>query len=86
MRGLWVAVLGAGLMVSGGAVAQAAKANPVHTMCKADLKAQRKTQKAEQKAARNNERAAREQVRASERQKKSGEMKALAAVLTPPPM
>ncbi len=74
MRGLWIAIVCAGIMVPVGAVAQ--EVNPVHTMCKADLKAQRKTQKAERKAARNNAKAAQEQVRAEERQKKGGEMKA----------
>ncbi len=88
MRGLWVAVLGAGLMVSAGAVvrAETASTNTAHKMSKADRKAQKKTQKAEAKAARNNAKAAEEQVKAGGRSKKGGEMKALAVVLTPPPM
>jgi Flp pilus assembly protein TadB len=90
MRGLWVAVLGAGLMVSGGAVAQTANANTAQRMCKADVKAQRKTQKAEAKAAKNNAKAAEDQIRAQARQGRAGNgaprEQALAVVLTPPPM
>jgi hypothetical protein len=70
-------------MVPVGAGAQVHKPQ---IMCKADRKAQRKTLKAEEKAARNNAKAAREQVRAEGAAKKSGRMKALAVVLTPPPM
>jgi Flp pilus assembly protein TadB len=90
MRGLWVAVLGAGLMVLGGAWAQAqtASANTTQRMCKADVKAQRKTQKAEAKAARNNAKSAEQEIRAQERKAGNGPQKeqALAVVLTPPPM
>jgi hypothetical protein len=92
MRGLWIAVLGAGLVVSGGAVAQvqAANANTAQRMCKADVKAQKKTQKAEAKAARNNAKAAQQEIRAEERHDSVGNRppkeQALAVVLTPPPM
>ncbi len=90
MRKLWIAMLGVGMMVPVGAVAQVSKtqAQPGHTtMCRADRKALRKTQKAEEKAARDNEKAAQEQVKAEGRQKKTGgQMKALAVALTPPPM
>ena len=92
MRGLWVAVLGAGLVMSGGAVAQVqtASANSAQKMCRADVKAQRKTQKAEAKAAKNNAKAAQEQIKAEARHDTAGNRppkeQALAVVLTPPPM
>jgi hypothetical protein len=92
MRGLWVAVLGAGLVMSGGAVAQVqtATANTGQKMCRADVKAQRKTQKAEAKAAKNNAKAAQEQIKAEARHDTAGNRppkeQALAVVLTPPPM
>ena len=86
MRRLWVAVLGVALMVSGGVGLRAETAKSTHTMCRADKKAQKKTQKAEAKAARNNAKAAQEQIRAGEHPNKGGEMTSLAVVLTPPPM
>ena len=85
MRGLWVAVLGAGLLVSGGLV-RAETANTTHRMCRADKKAQKKTQKAEAKAARNNARAAEEKVKAKDHKGGGQKMQSLAVVLTPPPM
>ena len=90
MRGLWIAIVGAGMMVPVGAIAQAQAANvstsAAPRMCRADRKAQKKTQKAEAKAARNNAKAAQEQIRAGEHPNKGGEMTSLAVVLTPPPM
>ncbi len=95
MRGLWIAMLGVGMMVPVGVSAQAQQvnktqaqqANKTQTLCRADRKAQKKTLKAEEKAARNNEKAAQAQVRAEERHKKPvGQTKALAVALTPPPM
>ncbi len=87
MRTLWVAVLGAGLVMSGGAGGQTPPAKTTQKMCRADLKAQKKTQKAEAKCARNNAKAAREQVRAEEpRGNGAQKRQALAVVLTPPPM
>ncbi len=91
MRGLWIAIVCAGMIVPVGvtAVAQEQAATKTQTLCKADLKAQRKTQKAEAKAARNNAKAAREQIRAEERQGRAGnaqKTRGLAVVLTPPPM
>jgi hypothetical protein len=72
MRELWVAVLGAGLVMSGGAAMQAQAApNGTQRMCRADRKAEKKTHKAEEKAAKNNAKAAREKVRAEERQDKA---------------
>jgi len=85
MRGLWVAVLGAGLLVSGGLV-RAETANTTHRMCRADKKAQKKTQKAEAKCARNNARAAEEKVKAKDHKGGGQKMQSLAVVLTPPPM
>ena len=88
MRTLWVAVLGAGLVVSGGVAvrAETASANTTHTMCRADKKAQKKTQYAEARAARENAKAAREQVKAHAPKGGAQKMQSLAVVLTPPPM
>jgi len=88
MRTLWVAVLGVGLAVSSGVAvrAETASGNTTHKMCRADKKAQKKTQKAEAKAARENAKAAREQVKAQEPRGGSQKMQSLAVVLTPPPM
>jgi len=86
MRRLWVAVLGVALMVSGGVGLRAETAKSTHTMCRADKKAQKKTQKAEAKAARNNARAAEEKVKAKDRKGGAQKMQSLAVVLTPPPM
>jgi len=85
MRRLWVAVLCAGLLVSSG-VGLRAETNSTHTMCRADKKAQRKTQKAEAKAARENAKAAEEKVKAKEHKGGAQKMQSLAVVLTPPPM
>jgi uncharacterized protein HemX len=71
MRGIWVAVLSAGLVVSAGAVAHGQMtANTTQPMSKANRKAQKKTQKAEEKAAKHNVKAAKEQAKAEERQDK----------------
>jgi len=86
MRRLWVAVLGVGLMVTGGVGLRAETAKSSHTMCRADKRAQRRTQKAEARAARNNARAAEEKVKARERKGGGQKMQSLAVVLTPPPM
>ena len=86
MRRLWVAALGMGLLVSGGVVVRAETANSTHTMCRADKKAQKKTQKAEAKAARENAKAAEEKVKAHDRKSGGQKMQSLAVVLTPPPM
>ena len=86
MRRLWVAVLGVALMVSGGVGLRAETAKSTHTMCRADKKAQKKTQKAEAKAARNNARAAEEKVKAKDHKGGGQKMQSLAVVLTPPPM
>ncbi len=101
MRGLWIAMLGVGMMVPVGVSAQAQQvnktqaqqvnktqaqqANKTQTMCKADRKAQKKTLKAEEKAARNNEKTAQAQVRAEERQKKPGGQTKALAVALTPP-
>ena len=55
-------------------------------MCRADRKAQKKTQKAKAKAARENAKAAEEKVKAKEHKGGGQKMQSLAVVLTPPPM
>jgi K+-transporting ATPase c subunit len=90
MRRVWVAVMSAGMMVSGGALGHAAqRATAGQPMCRADKRAEHKTHKAEEKAAKNNAKAAREQVSAEKRQdsaSRAGERipSQMAAVQAPP--
>jgi len=90
MRRVWVAVLGAGMMVSTGALGLAAqRATTGEHMCRADRRAERKTHKAVEKAAKNNAKAARQQVSAEKRQdsaSRAGERipSQVAAVQAPP--
>jgi hypothetical protein len=89
MRGVWVAVLSAGLVVSAGGLVRAQVAAKT-SLSKADRKAQDKTQKAEKKAAKNNAKAARDQVKAEERQDKAStageKMPGRMAAVQAPPM
>ena len=90
MRRVWVALLSAGMMVSAGGLGLVAqRATTGQHLCRADKRAEHKTNKAVEKAAKNNAKAARQQVSAEKRQdsaNRAGEQipDQMAAVQAPP--